>query len=266
MNGSVNQSQPQPIAPKGHEGSWLRTLLMIIFRLLLLGVGGGIAFLGGIAIAQFYPDPHPREPWIELLRRYPPQPAPPQPSPLTEPQKQALQAELTQIQGQLQAVSDRLSTLESQVSVPRPQEPIETRLKLLSQALNQDSAIAFSAFPLTRDHRHFKVILPSDALFPQGQSILAGDRQPILDNIITELQNYQKASLQIAVHTDNLGEAPRNLELSLEQARAIQHYLTQTLGDKYRYSVVGYGEAFPFVSNDTETNRQRNRRIELSLD
>ena len=68
-------STPQPSAPPKRQPSqpsrgrgW--GFLVLIFRLLLLGVGGSFAALAGIAIAQFHPAPQTQDPpWVEKVVR-----------------------------------------------------------------------------------------------------------------------------------------------------------------------------------------------------
>lgn len=55
---SATKTAPKPSTTR----SWW--LLVLIFRLLLLGVGGGLALIGGIVLANTYPNPNPEKPLL----------------------------------------------------------------------------------------------------------------------------------------------------------------------------------------------------------
>ncbi len=144
-----------------------------MFRLLLLLVGGGFAWLGGVVAATFYPAPNPEPPlferalrqssaWVIQIKRLPqswtrPRVSPqadtttvdPSPTvavsplpPLTTAQQQQIEAEVTQLQTTVQSVSDRLSALETQLGTNRAVEPLENRLAILTQQLATASGTA----------------------------------------------------------------------------------------------------------------------------
>nr|WP_290221541.1 OmpA family protein [Trichocoleus desertorum] len=148
-------------------------LLVFMFRLLLLLVGGGFAWLGGVVAATFYPAPNPEPPlferalrqssaWVIQIKRLPqswtrPRVSPqadtttvdPSPTvavsplpPLTTAQQQQIEAEVTQLQTTVQSVSDRLSALETQLGTNRAVEPLENRLAILTQQLATASGTA----------------------------------------------------------------------------------------------------------------------------
>ena len=65
-------------------------------------------------------------------------------------------------------------------------------------------------------------------------------------------------------HTDSDGEAQQNLALSLRRAEAVKAYLTAGFGIAAdRLWVEGWGEAQPLAPNDSATNKQLNRRVEI---
>lgn len=229
-----------------------------------------------------------------------PTPSPILPSPIPKPassqlsptQKQRLQADLRQLQGELNALIGRTAALETQLGSSKPTETLEKRLELMSQELgtptsatesspalpavgkdsspipgakvnNTDKSNAGKSSVFTADA--LMVTLPSDVLFDPGSSALRAGTNVILDNLIADLKNYEGASVRIAGHTDNTGEAKDNQNLSFTRAQAVTQYLSNILGDKYHWVVIGYGGSNPSVENTTEANRQRNRRIEVAI-
>ncbi len=155
MMASFNQkpSIPPTRVPKSRgKGVFV---LSLIFRLLLLGVGSGFAWVLGMAIAQTYPSTATEMPIAERLlrvtqnltpatKRAPATPIPALPIPTTTPssqsqinpaQKQKLQSDLRKLQGELNALIGRTAALESQLGSSRPTETLEKRLQLMSGEL-----------------------------------------------------------------------------------------------------------------------------------
>ena len=71
--------------------------------------------------------------------------------------------------------------------------------------------------------------------------------------------------IEISGHTDNLGAPAYNLQLSLKRAQSVANYLTAHGITATRLTQKGYGADKPLAANDTEENRQINRRIEFRL-
>ncbi len=109
------------------------------------------------------------------------------------------------------------------------------------------------------------IILPSDNLFADGKSRLRAEGVLILNQVADELATYPNIRVIVSVHTDNVGEAADDRQLSLMQARVVQQYLAEKLQNDQRWTVVGYGASQPIADNTTNAGRQRNRRVELTL-
>ncbi|MEP0800894.1 OmpA family protein [Funiculus sociatus] len=234
------------------------------WRLLLLLVGGGLAGLFGIVVATLFPDLNAEVPLVvRVLRLKQPQSSSAVrmiPSQLSIEQRQQLQSELQQLQLDLQGIRDRTSNLETQLG-SRANVPLEARLAAIEGQIQGKSLPNTSASELSLDA--VKVTLPSDSLFKDNERVLLPEAPVILDAAIADLRNYQDATIHIAAHTDDAGEAKDNTEKSFLLARTVEQYLSTALGKQYRMVVIGYGETFPLVINDSDINRQRNRRIEL---
>lgn len=278
----VNASQSQPTDKR----PWLAVLLS---RLLLLGIGSGVGWIVGAMAATSYPNPHPEMPLaLKMLERIKTgtQPAssanPPNVaavdgagSPTNRAQAQQLMAQVQQLQGELQALRDRTQALETALGSPRPTEPLETRLLAIAQQLQ--AAPQAGTPPLANGTTNqpsadsqpesqaevLKVTLPSDMLFEENESTLSSGANVILEKVYTDLRSYPKATINVAVHTDNTGQPEDSRELSFQRAKALEQYLSTALGNSYRLVVIGYGASRPLVPNNTDADRQRNRRVEI---
>jgi OmpA-OmpF porin, OOP family len=81
------------------------------------------------------------------------------------------------------------------------------------------------------------------------------------------MKRYPTTTAVIEGHTDNVGTAQHNLELSRLRAGSVVDYLVDTFGiDRSRLSAGGYGYSRPVADNSTDEGRQKNRRIEAIID
>ena len=81
------------------------------------------------------------------------------------------------------------------------------------------------------------------------------------------MKKYPTAKGIITGHTDNIGGAAMNQNLSQRRAESVMNYLVQKFGiDPARLSAKGYGMSQPIADNKTAEGRQKNRRIEANFD
>jgi outer membrane protein OmpA-like peptidoglycan-associated protein len=71
--------------------------------------------------------------------------------------------------------------------------------------------------------------------------------------------------IEIRGHTDNVGGHDANVKLSNDRATSVRTYLINKGINETRVRSVGFGETKPLKKNDTETNRQINRRVEFII-
>jgi outer membrane protein OmpA-like peptidoglycan-associated protein len=100
--------------------------------------------------------------------------------------------------------------------------------------------------------------------FETNRSDLKQESFPELEQLKSFLEN-SNASIEIAGFTDNVGEAEHNQTLSLARAESIKTWLETRGIEGFRMSTVGYGASNFVADNNTEANRQRNRRVEIRL-
>ena len=83
---------------------------------------------------------------------------------------------------------------------------------------------------------------------------------------LLEFMERKKLTLiEIAGHTDNVGEPEENLILSLKRAQSIRVYLVSNGIESERIIAKGYGEEQPVATNDTVQGRKENRRTEVRI-
>ena len=80
------------------------------------------------------------------------------------------------------------------------------------------------------------------------------------------MEEYPDTTVEIAGHSDSIGDAEYNRFLSQRRAEAVADRLTFVLGvDPDRVTAVGYGEVEPIASNDSAAGRAQNRRVEARI-
>jgi len=102
-------------------------------------------------------------------------------------------------------------------------------------------------------------------VFASGDSDLSQDAKRTLDKVAAHINNYTDLLVEIEGHTDNVGRAKVNEQLSQSRANAVRNYLAQSAGDGSRLIAVGYGHRRPLEDNDTAEGRQANRRVHFTV-
>ena len=86
-----------------------------------------------------------------------------------------------------------------------------------------------------------------------------------LRRVIKLMKENPKLAVEIAAHTDDVGSASYNKILSDKRSNSIVEFLVENNIVSDRFVARGYGEAQPLLSNDSEENRAKNRRVELKI-
>lgn len=214
--------------------------------------------------------------------------------PIPEDKRDRLQTDLTALRQDLTGINTRLSELETSLGAT-PSGTIEDRLQRLDQRLGAENVprgapqasaadppaaepapeagtdetapaarISYQEprFPLVRD----RVVLPSALLFEPGSSSLTPPGQQLLDSIAADLGRYGAATLLVGSHTDGASSPNLASQLTLQQAVAVQQYLSPQLeGSGTRWVPVGYGQTRPTTVGTTPADQQRNQRVEIGI-
>ena len=88
----------------------------------------------------------------------------------------------------------------------------------------------------------------------------------LLDQIASLMENNPKLPrVQIAGHTDDVGDADKNLKLSAARAESVRKYLIAAGVNQSRLVARGYGESSPLVRGTTSAARAKNRRVDFVI-
>ncbi|MEL6582995.1 MAG: OmpA family protein [Pseudomonadota bacterium] len=83
--------------------------------------------------------------------------------------------------------------------------------------------------------------------------------------IADTLAAYPSTRVEVVGHTDSVGAADYNMSLSERRARSVIGVLEGNGVSGGRLSAFAAGENEPIASNDTESGRARNRRVEIII-
>jgi outer membrane protein OmpA-like peptidoglycan-associated protein len=86
-----------------------------------------------------------------------------------------------------------------------------------------------------------------------------------LTELAEVLNKKPEWKLQIAGHTDNVGDAQANLILSKKRAESVKRFMESQGVAGERLSVLFFGETQPIADNSTAEGRQKNRRVEMTI-
>lgn len=99
--------------------------------------------------------------------------------------------------------------------------------------------------------------------FDQSKYDLRPESRDQLEKLYRTLRANPKLKIEIAGHTDNVGDARLNRYLSENRAKVIYTYLLRKDIASARLRHRGYGSQKPVVPNDTEDQKSLNRRVEF---
>ncbi len=100
--------------------------------------------------------------------------------------------------------------------------------------------------------------------FGYDSAVIPAVSEPTLAQVAQVLKQHGDWSITIEGHTDSIGGAKYNQELSARRAAAVKQRLVEQYGiAPGRLSAAGIGLAKPLAPNSTQAGRSRNRRVEL---
>lgn len=136
--------------------------------------------------------------------------------------------------------------------------------KMDKQAKKLEEELAGTA-TVERVGEGIKLTFDSQLLFDFGKSALRESNKRDLETFAKTLKEFPDTELLVVGHTDNVGSNSFNQTLSKKRSAAVSNYLASLGVGRSRLSTKGRGESEPIVSNDTETSRSQNRRVEIAI-
>jgi len=195
----------------------------------------------------------------------------------TELNRSALQAKMTGVPIQVLVRQGRFATVESELTLPptieSPTVEAPTAEELALETIkipDIDSTFdkvqknkVTEAAELQQALDNIYDQISDNVVFKSNSAILQDTAYPVLNEIVALLKKHQNPCIEIAGHTDNIGNENHNKDLSYTRAVAVSKYLAEMGINTVRLKAEGYGESRPLHSNTTIEGRQLNRRVEF---
>lgn len=118
---------------------------------------------------------------------------------------------------------------------------------------------------VTRVGEGLVVTFASGLLFDFDSDQLRAESKKNLDNLAKSLSDFGDSKLLLVGHTDDVGTDSYNLDLSRRRAAAVADYLISRGVPAARIATSGRGETEPIAPNDSDADRQKNRRVEVAI-
>ena len=118
---------------------------------------------------------------------------------------------------------------------------------------------------ITNNGQNLVVTLPQDILFATNSTSVSGASQSDLSTLATSINRYPDTTVNVVGHTDNVGGASFNFDLSQRRAQSVTSVLINAGVSPARIQSIGRGEDAPVATNQTSAGRQKNRRVEIII-
>ena len=145
------------------------------------------------------------------------------------------------------------------VGKPKPVQPVVNVTKPTAPPVSISVVEAVGAPELIIN----KPVVFGEIAFVQSDYQLLSTAYEALNELASTLERDTTIRLEIAGHTDNVGDPRLNKALSENRAKVVRNYLIRRSVAEHRITIVGYGGTRPIASNKTEIERAKNRRVEF---
>jgi OOP family OmpA-OmpF porin len=145
---------------------------------------------------------------------------------------------------------------ESAVQARRQVVELQSEVSSLQSALRE--------FETRQTERGFEVTL-GDVVFETDRANLKSGAEQRLRPLAQHLRENPDRVAQIEGHTDNVGSASYNLQLSDRRAHSVKDALLSMGVSRQQLVARGFGEKQPVIGNTTPEGRLQNRRVEIII-
>jgi outer membrane protein OmpA-like peptidoglycan-associated protein len=129
----------------------------------------------------------------------------------------------------------------------------------------RDALARSEAAAVKREGNLLSVTFKGDVTFDTNSTEIRPELYTEINRLARILNQYPDTVISVEGHTDNKGSDEYNLKLSQRRAEAVKTLLTLRGVAADRIDAFGYGKTMPIATNDTETGRQMNRRVEIKI-
>ena len=113
--------------------------------------------------------------------------------------------------------------------------------------------------------RRYSQIFELEVNFDTNSAIIPDESKSSIDDLYDRLMNDPEVSIELASHTDSVGDDNSNMLLSQRRSESVKQYLIDMGIELDRIEAQGYGEKQPKATNETPEGRAKNRRTEVRI-
>lgn len=125
--------------------------------------------------------------------------------------------------------------------------------------------LAGTGVSVTRDGDNIILNIPGNVTFAVNSAHINSDFYDVLNSVTLVINEFDKTLVEIMGHTDSTGSEEYNQKLSELRAHSVSKYFKSRDIQPVRLATYGYGETYPVASNDDDSGRRLNRRVEIAL-
>ena len=111
-----------------------------------------------------------------------------------------------------------------------------------------------------------RITMTSQTAFDSNSTEIKPTFYSTLDKLADVVVRYNKTTLTVVGHTDNVGSDKYNQDLSQRRAHSVAQYFESKRVNAVRLATAGKGEKEPVAANTSEAGRQQNRRVEIYVE
>ncbi len=167
---------------------------------------------------------------------------------------------VAQLQNDIKEREKRVNELELAIN-SRENQMLELKEKLNKALLGFDK----SDLSVEERDGNVYISLSQDLLFHTGSKVLDTKGKSAIKSLADVLNKNTDLQINIEGHTDDVGDAENNWDLSVLRATSIVKELTKNNVDPKRITASGKGEHFPVAPNTTTEGKAKNRRTSIIL-
>jgi outer membrane protein OmpA-like peptidoglycan-associated protein len=137
--------------------------------------------------------------------------------------------------------------------------------QMAAQERELRQSLAGTGADVNYDGSQLRVVLPESVTFRTASAAVDPGFRPALRAVSDSLRQHPRSTVRVVGHTDNVGSAAYNAQLSQERALAVARELIANGTAASRITVSGRGFQEPIASNATAAGRAENRRVEIVI-
>lgn len=137
--------------------------------------------------------------------------------------------------------------------------------RMAAQERELRQSLAGTGADITNTGSDLRVILPDSVTFRTDSSVVDAGFRPALRSVADSLRRHPNSTVRVIGHTDNVGTAAYNTQLSQDRALAVARELISGGVSGQRITVSGRGFREPVAPNTSAAGRAENRRVEIVI-